>query len=267
VVRFVYPSNSGGNGLCRAVSTNAAGNSLEYDSRAAHARFLAAGCTRKLGRVKKAHPAGNHADCDRDVTARGADDGAGHAVVRVVYERYAFDRQASEFVTSLLVAYSLGMFVYLGRDVLVRVFYALGDGETPFRISIVNIFLNALLDYVLMKFFGAPGLVLATVGVNAISMVALLVILDRRLNGLPIRQWSIPIIGLTGASILAGVGSLLLFDWMQRTFEGENVWLLLLELCVSGCVGLGIFGTISMQFKLPELDLFVSRIRQKFGRR
>jgi putative peptidoglycan lipid II flippase len=184
-------------------------------------------------------------------------------IVQVVYERYAFDRQASEFVTSLLIAYSLGMFVYLGRDVLVRVFYALGDGDTPFRISIVNIFLNALLDYVLMQFFGAPGLVLATVGVNAISMVVLLVILDRRLNGLPIRRWSIPVIGLTGASILAAVASWLLFDWMQRVWAIDGFVNLLLALGVAGCTGLAIYTLIAMQFKLKELDLLIDRIRQK----
>jgi putative peptidoglycan lipid II flippase len=32
------------------------------------------------------------------------------------------------------MAYWLGMPAYLGRDVLVRVFYALGDVTTPFRL-------------------------------------------------------------------------------------------------------------------------------------
>ena len=45
-------------------------------------------------------------------------------IVRVVYERGAFDLGASQFVAPMLMAYGLGMFVYLGRDVLVRVFYA-----------------------------------------------------------------------------------------------------------------------------------------------
>ncbi|HEY9661190.1 MAG TPA: murein biosynthesis integral membrane protein MurJ, partial [Allocoleopsis sp.] len=48
-------------------------------------------------------------------------------IVRVIYERFAFNEQASQIVTSVLIAYSIGMFVYLGRDVVVRVFYALGD--------------------------------------------------------------------------------------------------------------------------------------------
>jgi putative peptidoglycan lipid II flippase len=72
--------------------------------------------------------------------------GAGSPIVRVIYERGAFDQEASALVTSVLMVYGLGMFVYLARDVLVRVFYALGDGQTPFRISLVNIVLNGVLD-------------------------------------------------------------------------------------------------------------------------
>ncbi|HEY9643591.1 MAG TPA: murein biosynthesis integral membrane protein MurJ, partial [Coleofasciculaceae cyanobacterium] len=131
-------------------------------------------------------------------------------ISQVVYERYAFTVQDSYLTSSVLVAYALGMFVYLGRDVLVRVFYALGDGDTPFRISIFNIFLNALLDFFLYKPLGAPGLVLATVGVNLVSMVALLWVLHRRLGGLPLREWSMPLlmlIAISGVTGLAAWGS------------------------------------------------------------
>ena len=88
----------------------------------------------------------------------------------MIYERYAFGAEASQIVAPVLMAYGLGMFFYLARDVLVRVFYALGDGETPFRISIANIFINALLDYLLVNAFATPGLIFATIGVNIISM-------------------------------------------------------------------------------------------------
>ncbi|NJO71224.1 MAG: murein biosynthesis integral membrane protein MurJ, partial [Oscillatoriales cyanobacterium RM1_1_9] len=125
-------------------------------------------------------------------------------IVRVVYERYAFNLEASEFVAALLVAYGTGMFVYLGRDVLVRVFYALGDAETPFRVSIFNIFLNALLDFLLVNAFGAPGLIWSTVGVNLFSMLILLWLLHRRLHGLPWREWSLPFLGLVLGSVIAG---------------------------------------------------------------
>jgi putative peptidoglycan lipid II flippase len=187
-------------------------------------------------------------------------------IVQIIYQRGAFQNQASQLVASLLVAYSVGMFVYLARDVLVRVFYALGDAETPFRISIVNIFINAILDYILVQRFGAPGLVLATVGVNCTSTIALLWFLNRKLHGLPLREWSFPVLGLTGASVVAGLVSWGVSFEFQKIWSTETLLLQLLQLSVSGLVGLGIFALIATQMKLPEVDIFVARLRQKFGR-
>ena len=74
----------------------------------------------------------------------------GGPIVALVYERGAFDASAAQLVTGLLMAYGLGMPAYLGRDVLVRVFYALGDGTTPFRLSLAGIGLNVVFDWLLV---------------------------------------------------------------------------------------------------------------------
>jgi putative peptidoglycan lipid II flippase len=187
-------------------------------------------------------------------------------IVRVIYERGAFKSEASQLVASLLVAYGTGMFFYLARDVLVRVFYALGDGNTPFRISIVNIFLNALLDYLLVSRFGAPGLILATVGVNVTSTIALLWFLDRKLHGLPWREWGLPFLGLTAGSVLAGLASWGVSLGFQHLWSTQTLLLQLLQLSSAALVGLSIFALLAAQLKLPEVDIIVSRIRQKFVR-
>jgi putative peptidoglycan lipid II flippase len=187
-------------------------------------------------------------------------------IVRVVYERFAFDEQASQLVTSVLIAYSIGMFVYLGRDVLVRVFYALGDGETPFRISIINIFLNALLDYLLVGPFGAPGLVLATVGVNLISMITLLVLLDRKINGLPWRSWGVPAVGLAAGSAVAGMVCWLVLQAGERVLGTEGLLVQLAQIAVAGAAGLAVFTVFATRLRLPEVDLFVSGIRRRLWR-
>ena len=185
-------------------------------------------------------------------------------IVRIVYERGAFQQSDSDLVAVVLMAYAIGMFVYLGRDVLVRVFYALGDGETPFRISIVSIFLNALFDFILIKPLGLPGLVLATVSVNVISIIALLWFLDRKLNGLPLKEWALPFVGLAIASVFAGLAS-----WgtlrASEHFLGTNGFLILIgQLGLSALAGLSVFALIASRLKLPEVDIFVSRIRQRF---
>jgi putative peptidoglycan lipid II flippase len=187
-------------------------------------------------------------------------------IVTVIYERYAFKAEDSPLVGSVLLASSLGMFVYLGRDVLVRVFYALGDGGTPFKISVVNIFLNALFDFLLWKPLGAPGLVLATVCVNVISCIALLWSLDRRLNGLPWRSFT-PLFSLAAASVVTGLATWGTSLGFQRLVPGTNMVTSILQVVIAGGVGLVVFSLIASQLKLPEFDLFVSRLRQKLLKR
>lgn len=187
-------------------------------------------------------------------------------IVRIIYQRYAFDAAASQLVASVLMAYGIGMFVYLGRDILVRVFYALGDGTTPFRVSIINILLNALLDWILVEPFGAPGIILATVGVNITSTVMFLWLLDHKLNGLPWREWSLPILGLTGASFVAGSASWATSWGFEQLWSNDELILQLLQLIGSGLVGISIFALIAAQMKLPEVEILVLRLRQRFGK-
>nr|WP_199291281.1 murein biosynthesis integral membrane protein MurJ [Sphaerospermopsis sp. FACHB-1094] len=188
-------------------------------------------------------------------------------IVQVVYQRGAFKQEATQLVSSLLIAYGIGMFVYLGRDVLVRVFYALGDGQTPFKISTFNILLNAILDFILVKPFGAPGLVLATVGVNCSSILMLLWLLNRKLNGLPLREWSLPIFGLTAGSFVAGFASYGTLVACQQVLGNKGLVVLIVELCVSGAVGIGVFAVIAGMMRIPEVNSFVVKMRQKFLKR
>jgi putative peptidoglycan lipid II flippase len=188
-------------------------------------------------------------------------------IARLIYERGAFKSDATQLVASLLMAYGFGMFFYLGRDVLVRVFYALGDGETPFKISIINILINAVLDYLFIGIFKAPGLILATVTVNFISMAVFLIILNRRLNGLPLAEWGRTFLSLLGATSVAGLSGYALSWGCERLIGSQSLFLLVIQLGLATVTTLAIFGTIASQMKLPELDILMNRISQKFKRR
>lgn len=191
-------------------------------------------------------------------------------ITQVVYERYAFTTEDAELTGAVLMAYSVGMFVYLGRDVLVRVFYALGDGDTPFKISIANIFLNGLFDYFLVQKFGAPGIVLATVSVNVLSMLTMMYCLDRRLNGMPLKSWSITIFGLVIASAIAGGASWGVYKLLSQGFASMSAIAKfsaeLGGLAIASVVGLTIFGAIAMQMKIPEIALLSAQIKRRFSR-
>jgi putative peptidoglycan lipid II flippase len=188
-------------------------------------------------------------------------------ISRVVYERYAFTEEDSFLTASVLIAYAVGMFVYLGRDVLVRVFYGLGDGNTPFRISVANIVVNVVLDALLVGPYGAVGLVLATVGVNITSMLAMLWVLNRRLQGLPLRQWSVVTLGLTLGSVGTGFAAWGVLRLSQQWLGRSGFGIQLVQIALASGVGLGVFALVALQLRLPEVDLLVTRVRQRVLRR
>jgi putative peptidoglycan lipid II flippase len=184
-------------------------------------------------------------------------------LVKLTLERGAFKADDSQFLASILIASASGMFFSLGRDVLVRVFYALGDGNTPFKVSIVSIFVNFTLDFLLWQPMGAPGISLATVGVMIITFIIFLVILNKRLNGLPWTELGFPLFGIFGASSIAGFITWLLSSGWQQVIP-SNFFTLILQLVILGGVGLGIFSLIATQLGVPELDILVDRLKQKF---
>jgi putative peptidoglycan lipid II flippase len=183
-------------------------------------------------------------------------------IVQTVYQGGAFKTQDSLLVSSVLVASSLGMSIFLSRDVLVRVFYALGDGSTPFKISMVNIFFNLLFDYLFWRPFGAAGITLSTVCINLISFLVMLFLLNRRLNGLPWRGF-LPLAWILLASIAAGGATWGVSYGWQQLIPDSNKLTLILQLVLSGGVGFGLFVAIVSQLKLPEFDQFSQQIRRK----
>ena len=186
----------------------------------------------------------------------------GTPIVALVYERGAFDASAAQLVAALLMAYGLGMPAYLGRDVLVRVFYALGDGTTPFRLSLAGIGLNVMFDWLLVGGptpwgnqspfnFGASGLVLATVVINVLTCLALLLVLKRRMPAMKLIPWGMDTTRLLLAGVLTGCmvwGLSLGVDWPLG-------WLgLLARVGIPSLLGLAFFGLVGSALGVAEVQ-------------
>ena len=196
-------------------------------------------------------------------------------LVALIYERGAFNADAADLVGQLLMAYGIGMPVYLGRDVLVRVFYALGDGVTPFRWSLGGIGLNAVFCWLFVGGptpwglqlpslnCGAAGLVLATVVVNLITCLGLVQALQRRLGALPLRLWGRDSLLLLLAAAVAGLAA-----W---ALAGLVTWPdgLLGRLWQTGlCSGLGIllYGAVAAWSRVPEALEVIALVRRRLPR-
>ena len=83
-------------------------------------------------------------------------------IVKLLFERGAFDVNATLMTASALSMYAIGLVAYGLRDIINKVFYSLQDTKTPMINGAVAMGLNIVLNIIFVKFMGHTGLALAT---------------------------------------------------------------------------------------------------------
>ncbi len=195
-------------------------------------------------------------------------------IVHLIYQRGAFGVEAEKLVASLLIAYGIGMPFYLGRDLLVRIFYALGDSQIPFKVSVSGIGINIFLDWILiggpspwgyqMPFnFGAVGLVLATAGVNIFTCFILLEFLKKRLKNLPIMSWYYDMVKLICAGIISSLIALLVYRSIVLPNHAIGD---LLNIIISSSSSLVVFGLIGNLMNIKEINEIILVFKHRINR-
>lgn len=99
-------------------------------------------------------------------------------IVKVLFERGEFNSVATQMTSQALIFYSLGMVPYGITDLLSKVFYSLQDTKTPVINASISMFINIILNFMLIKFMGHKGLAFAT----SIASLAYMILLFKKLS-------------------------------------------------------------------------------------
>tara|TARA_Y100001968_G_scaffold80362_1_gene71524 strand:+ start:1451 stop:3058 length:1608 start_codon:yes stop_codon:yes gene_type:complete len=193
-------------------------------------------------------------------------------IVIIIYGRGSFDQDAIDVVSKLLIAYGIGMPFYLLRDLLVRVFYGIEDAKTPFRISLVAIFLNLFFDWFLIGGpspwgeisplnLGVNGLVLSTTFVNILACIFFLFILNDKLSNLNLYRIFSQNIRIILVGFISGISSFFIFKIINLPYSFFN---LLLKTSTSVGISLLIFYSFSLILKIDNINFFNKFIKDKF---
>tara|TARA_B100000945_G_scaffold126643_1_gene100821 strand:- start:4 stop:1611 length:1608 start_codon:yes stop_codon:yes gene_type:complete len=193
-------------------------------------------------------------------------------IVILIYGRGSFNQNAIEIVSQLLIAYAIGMPFYLCRDLLVRVFYGIEDAKTPFRISIISIFLNLIFDWFLIGGsspwgdispinLGVNGLVFSTTFVNIFACILLLLKLNNKLNNLNLSNLLSQNLQIILIGIISGVSSFLIF---KMIYLPHNFFNLLLQILISSGINLIIFNFLAIILKIDCVDDLNKFLKDKF---
>ncbi len=173
-------------------------------------------------------------------------------VIGLLYERFAFDAEATRTVAALLVAYAVGLLGYGVYFFLVRAFYSRQNTMTPAILNVALLVLYVALAYAMSQTIGLVGVALALSVANATLALAALAMMRRetkRLGGRQLLQSLVKILiagavmyaaartgtallgtGSTAAGragIIAAVGSLSLGTYLGAAYllrAGEMKW-------------------------------------------
>ena len=100
-------------------------------------------------------------------------------IVRLFFERGAFDPAATSLTSAVVQMYAFGLFAHAASPVLGRAFYSFKNTVTPLVISAISVALNIALNIILARLMGAPGIALATSIVMAVNFLLFSLFLKR----------------------------------------------------------------------------------------
>ena len=107
-------------------------------------------------------------------------------------------------------------------------------------------------------------MVLATVAINLITCLALLVGLQQQIGGLPLRRWGMDLMRLAIAGVLAAGGAGILVTVVPWP---AGLLGLLLQVSAPGLLGLALFASVGARLQVPEVrqvtHLVVGRFRAR----
>jgi len=111
-------------------------------------------------------------------------------VVRLLFERGAFDAFATDLVARALAVFAIGIAAHSAIEILSRGFYALSDTKTPVRLAVLAMLLNVVLSALLVGPLGLRGLAGAASLAAIVEVTWLGMLLRRRLRGFgPLGIW------------------------------------------------------------------------------
>jgi putative peptidoglycan lipid II flippase len=170
-------------------------------------------------------------------------------IVAALFQRGAFDAQASQAAGAELFAYALGLPATVLIRTQVSAFQARGDTTTPMLVSLAAIAANLAIKLALWRDWGAQGLALATAAGAWVNLVALFMLARRRGWTKPDRQLPTLIAIILAGGVLAALAAIVLAPVLLNSLAGFPVEARLLTVAAIGIVA----GTLYLAVALGGL--------------
>ena len=182
-------------------------------------------------------------------------------IVALLFQRGAFDTQATLLTAQALLYYSMGLWAFSAVRIVAATFFALQDTITPVKMAGISILANIVLGVVLMKPLAHGGLALATALASILNLGLLLWALNTRLGRLGWKTIGLSVVRSGLCALVMGIS--VHMSALLMISEVENSLTDLIEGVVGSiAIGLFVYGAASYLIKSPELSRVLTEARK-----
>lgn len=183
-------------------------------------------------------------------------------IVNLLFQRGAFDYNATKGTAEALLFYSLGIWAIVGVRVVTASFYAFHDTKTPVKVAVLAMTANIILSIILMRFMKHTGLALANSVASIINLAALSFLLRRRLGRMDGKRILISTLkSFIASAVMAISGSIVISSEIWKINGMVAVKALYLSGTIILCVL--IYVVLSLILKSDELRYVLRSIQNK----
>jgi putative peptidoglycan lipid II flippase len=183
-------------------------------------------------------------------------------LVQLVYQRGQFGGSATHHVAAALAGFSAGLAFANANIMFNRGFQSMKRPWLPLYAALVNLALNAVLDWVLLGPLGVAGITLSTSIVSAFNFAVLVWLMRRQVGRVDGRRIARALAGaLVCAAVLAGVS----YGVWRGLEHVATHGFLLLAVCLVATVAAGAVAYVGLAkaLRLEELTLVWRALRRR----
>lgn len=126
-------------------------------------------------------------------------------IIRMLFERGAFDAVSTARSSAVLMGYTLGLFAFAGQKIMNSGYYAAHDSRTPMRTSVISLISNVVFSVLLMIPFKEAGLALGTSLSGILQFGQLVYFYPKKVGPFPFREIRASFFRILLASLAMGV--------------------------------------------------------------
>lgn len=154
------------------------------------------------------------------------------SIVKIVFQRGAFDANAVSLTTQPFIFYSISIFASMVDIISMRVFYAMKNMLIPLIISVIMSALNIFMFFPFIKIYQHSGIPLAISITLYVEMFILIYALIKRVGHLGILNIIKSIAKLLISAIISTGIMYVIFRFLQQYLSGSN-WYIALNFFIS----------------------------------